>query len=220
MGDEKPLYFTENAKLFKEYDIRIVIVNDMPNTGDPWDNEKYQRNCAVRWLKEAGIEDNDVVGVFDVDEIPRKEAISYYDKQMGTAGFVMDKYSCYINLLEGKQNWNVGKCTTWNILKNTTLSDLRASGPNFLINYAGWHMSFMGGVKRMFEKLDAFAHAEANNAKLRNSLEYKYETGQSLWGEDFWKFVQIDETFPSYIQKNKKEFSHLIKQEWNTTGKH
>jgi beta-1,4-mannosyl-glycoprotein beta-1,4-N-acetylglucosaminyltransferase len=209
-GDKKSLHFEENKHLFKDYNIRHVIVEDMPNSGEPWDNEKFQRNCAIRALHD--VEDDDVIGIFDLDEIPRKEAVAYYDKRMGVAGFTMEKYSCYLNLLEGIQNWNVGKCSTWNIVKKSTLSDIRNMGPNFIINYAGWHMSFMGGLDRMYEKLFAFAHQEANNAKLLDSLEYKYATGQSLWGDDFWLFVPINETFPKYLRENQHEFRHLIRQ--------
>jgi len=40
----------------------------------------------------------------------------------------------------------------------------------------------------------------------------KFETGQSLWGDDYWRFVKIDATFPKYLQENQSEFEHLIKK--------
>lgn len=209
-GDPKELVFEQNKHLFSNYNIRHIIVEDLPNNGDAWANENYQRDCILRGL--ADCKDEDVIFIGDLDEIPRKEAIEYYDSRMGTAGLCMDKYSVFINLLEGIQNWSVAKITTWDILKETTPNKLRNSGPNFIINYAGWHISFLGGIEKMKEKLFAYAHTESVTSKLLDNLEYKYATGQSLWGNDHWRFVKIDKTFPKYIQHNQQEFKHLIRE--------
>lgn len=77
---------------------------------------------------------------------------------------------------------------------------------------AGWHMSFMGGYEKMVEKLYAYAHTETVTADLMSNLKRKYETGESLWGTDFWRFVKIDSTFPKYLFEHQEEFKHLIKQ--------
>lgn len=209
-GDPKPINF--NPERFRDFNFIHLVVDDMPNNGDTWANEGHQRDCIMRVLKDLSLNDDDVIFIGDLDEIPRVEAVQYYDPRMNVAGLCMDKYSCYLNLLEGEQNWSVAKLCTYGMLKNTAPNKLRNSGANFIINYAGWHMSFMGGVDKMLEKLDAFAHQEANTATLRDNLQYKYETGQSLWHTDFWKFLKINSTFPKYLQENQHEFEHLIKK--------
>lgn len=209
-GDPKPLYFEQNKHLFKDYNIRHIIVEDMPNNGNPWDNEKFQRDCALRGMDD--VKNKDIVIISDLDEIPRWQAVQFYEPRMGTVALQMDKYSCYVNLLEGVQNWGVGKITTYDILRHSIPSDIRNGGRDFCLYFAGWHMSFLGGVEKMKEKLFAYAHTESLTPELLNNLEYKYETGQSLWASDFWKFVKIDESFPKYLRENQDEFKHLIKQ--------
>jgi len=206
----EPKLFNFDAERFKGFDIRYLQLHDLPNNGNAWDNENYQRDRIKDYLRDCMPKDKIFIG--DLDEIPRPEAVNYYDSRMGVAGLCMDKYSCYMNLLEGVQNWSVGKLCTWEILRQTTPNKLRNSGANFIINYAGWHISFLGGVEKMKEKLFAYAHTETVTGDLLSNLEYKFATGQSLWGKDFWKFVDIDETFPKYLQEHKEEFKEYIKE--------
>lgn len=208
-GDPKPLYFDENKDDFKQYNIRHIIVDELPNNGDAWANENAQRDAIVNGLYDC--EDNDVVIISDLDEIPRWQAVQYYLPSMGTASIQMDKFSYYLNCVEGYQSWGIAKITTWELLKQTTPNRLRNDGSNFSIYYGGWHFAWMGGFDRMMLKLDSFAHQEANTSALRWSLKKKYETGESLWGNDFWSFKKIDETFPKYLHENQEEFKHLIK---------
>lgn len=79
-GDPKPLHFDEIKDEFSDYNI-IHVVTGLPNTGDPWRNENYQRDCIAQAL--VGADDDDVIIISDVDEIPRWQAVQFYDKQMG-----------------------------------------------------------------------------------------------------------------------------------------
>lgn len=49
--------------------VRHIIVDDMPETNDPWVRETWQRNAMTRGLSDA--HENDLVIMSDVDEIPR-----------------------------------------------------------------------------------------------------------------------------------------------------
>lgn len=209
-GDKKPLYYQYNKQDYFGYDIYHAVQENMPNTGNAWDNEGAQRDKIYDCLVKLRAKDDDIVIISDLDEIPRWQAVQFYEPRMGVASLQMDKYSCYINLLEGIQNWGIAKITTWGHLKNTTPNKLRNGGSDFTIYYGGWHMSFLGGVSKMKEKLFAYAHTETVTAKLLESLQYKFDNGQSLWGDDFWQFVKIDKSFPQYLQDNQEEFSHLI----------
>jgi len=209
-GDQKPFYFDEKKHLFSDYNIRHIKVHDLPNNGNNWDAENDQRDASLRGLFDC--EDDDIILVNDADEIPRWQAVQFYEPRMGTISLQQDKYSVYLNLLEGIQNWGVAKVTTWGRLKDSTPNKIRNGGTDFTLYFGGWHMSFMGGIEKMKEKLFAYAHAETVTSELLGSLEYKYETGQSLWGKDFWRFVEIDNTFPQYLYENQQEFSHLIKK--------
>lgn len=210
-GEPKELVFEQNKHLFAQYNIRHLVVDvSMPNNGDAWANEKYQRDFCTVGL--ADMNNDDIVIISDLDEIPRWQAVQFYEPRMGVASLQMDKYSVYLNLLEGIQNWGVGKIVTGKHLYERSASEIRNGGADFGIYFGGWHMSFMGGVERMKEKLFAYAHTETLKPELLDNLEYKYVSGQSLWHTDYWKFVKIDESFPRYLFENQEEFKHLIKQ--------
>ncbi len=131
---------------------------------------------------------------------------------MGIVGVKMDKISYFLNCIEGYQQWEVGRLLTFGMLKNSNPSDIRNGGFQTVMCEAGWHMSFMGGYEKMVEKLYAYAHTETVTADLMSNLKRKYETGESLWGTDFWRFVKIGSTFPKYLFEHQEEFKHLIKQ--------
>ncbi|NQU73263.1 MAG: hypothetical protein HQ547_00945, partial [Candidatus Omnitrophica bacterium] len=79
---EKPLYFQEYKHEFSEYLDRIVyqMVDDVPKKrltgwGSRWDREAHQRNCISRALMRCNCDDDDIILISDVDEIPRAEEI-------------------------------------------------------------------------------------------------------------------------------------------------
>lgn len=209
-GDPKTLYFNENKHLFADYNIRHIIVDNLPQTGNAWDAENAQRDAITKGLFDC--QDDDVIIVSDLDEIPRWQAVQYYDARMNVTSLTMEKLSYYLNCVEGHQSWQIAKMVTWKLLKQTTPNKLRNGGHNFVINYAGWHFAWMGGFDRMMQKLDSFAHQEANTATLRDNLKRKYETGESMWGSDFWRFVKIDATFPKFLFENQEMFKELIRK--------
>jgi beta-1,4-mannosyl-glycoprotein beta-1,4-N-acetylglucosaminyltransferase len=85
VGGPKPLFFTENKERFAKWShkIRHVVMTaeEAPKETDPWHRETYQRNCILRGLD--GIDDNDVVFISDVDEIP--DMTKYTPNELVTA---------------------------------------------------------------------------------------------------------------------------------------
>ncbi len=211
-GDPKPLYFAEQKHLFKDYNIVHLIDQSMPNNGDAWKNENHQRDTLLYGLTEC--EDDDIVGIFDADEIPKASMVKKYEKEMGIVGVKQDKFSYYLNCVEGYQQWEVGRLLTWGMLKQSTPNKVRNSPFHTVMCEAGWHFSFMGGVDKMLQKFFAYAHTESLKEDVidPDKLRSKYERGESLWSKDYWRFVEIDETFPKYLYENQEEFKSLIKE--------
>lgn len=88
----KPLYFRENRARFSAFHNQIihVVVDDMPQSFDPWVPENFQRNCIARGL--VNCRPDDWILVSDLDEIPRaaivKEMtakIPYHDNPFANA---------------------------------------------------------------------------------------------------------------------------------------
>ena len=71
----KPLHYRENRARFSAFHDKIihVIVDDMPQSSDPWIPENFQRNCIARGL--TNCRPDDFVLVSDLDEIPRARTV-------------------------------------------------------------------------------------------------------------------------------------------------
>ncbi len=82
-----------------------------------------------------------------------------------------------------------------------------------IVSDGGWHFTYMGGAKKIIEKLEAFAHTELNTNELKNNdrILQRINEGKSVFGDLNLKFVQLDNTYPSYILENQEQYAHLIK---------
>ena len=190
---------------------RILKADDGVNT-DPWENEYKLRNFILTVLNEIGVKDNDSIVICDADEIPRRSVIEQYNVSQGFCALIMDKYGYYLNCMEGRQTWNLPRIMPFSYLKTTTPQEVRSSGYPNQIDNAGWHFSYMGGVERMIEKFKSFAHQEESVQKVAKPeiLAEKLKNGQSLWGNDYWQFVEIDDTYPIDVVQNTSKYKHLI----------
>jgi beta-1,4-mannosyl-glycoprotein beta-1,4-N-acetylglucosaminyltransferase len=71
----------------------------------------------------------------------------------------------------------------------------------------------MGGLEKILYKINSFAHTEFNKDEYKDPEKIKFymKNGIDLFTkEKKYKVVEIDDTFPSYIQKNKEKFKDLI----------
>jgi beta-1,4-mannosyl-glycoprotein beta-1,4-N-acetylglucosaminyltransferase len=85
-----------------------------------------------------------------------------------------------------------------------------------LIDYGGWHFSFLGGVERIIEKLEAFSHVEYNKEEFKDpqKIQKAINSGRDILGRGFrYRFIPLDSTFPEYLLNNMGKYKHLIRQE-------
>jgi hypothetical protein len=78
----------------------------------------------------------------------------------------------------------------------------------------GWHFSYLGGIDKIIQKLEAFAHTEYNKEEFKDpdKLSQIINSGKDIFNRNFnYKFIPIDDTFPEYIQKNFNKYPNLIK---------
>lgn len=175
-GKPKPLCFRNNSNRFKAFEdqIRHIVVDDMPDGDNPWEREFHQRNSLKLGLHDAAADD--CVLISDADEIARPEVL----KQIAEAGsmrFLEQDLSIYF------LDWRAmdRPTGTWakayagpaaSIMEMQDLSAPRFNDPSYArslnrdpefpaVEGAGWHFSWLGGVEKMLEKLDATSHTEA-----------------------------------------------------------
>lgn len=231
--EKKQLFFENNKNRFRKFSNKIIhiIVDDAPEIiknekekPDRWIIEKFQRNCIERGLTECN--SNDIVLVSDVDEIPRsssiKEAINILDKNKECiVSFRQRLFYYFLN----------GLCTMGNTLtpwlgtvachyKDFPGGDQArmTKGRNkIIVNDAGWHFSYLGGIEKIIYKIESFAHSEFDNNHVKNKdrIQDRIEKGVDLFdrpGRSKQLYIKIDESFPDYLKDNIKKFKHLIRE--------
>ena len=95
----------------------------------------------------------------------------------------------------------------------TKLLIKKASKNVTVIDDGGWHFSYMGGVQRVIKKLESFAHSEYNKPEFKDpgKIENAIREGKDIFGRDFiYRLVEIDETYPGYLLKNRNKFGSYI----------
>jgi beta-1,4-mannosyl-glycoprotein beta-1,4-N-acetylglucosaminyltransferase len=198
-----------------KYENVIEFCAEVPNNGNPWDNEFAQRNYIKEALKSFNPNDDDIIIISDVDEIPSCEAVKKYSLEMGQTFLMMNHYGGYLNLIYGRNSWPYCKITTWGLLKNTTPNSVRLDGADTaVLQNAGWHFGWMGGIDRAVTKFKSFSHQEPEIQQYSDyeNLKQRLEKGQSIFGNEFIEICEIDESYPLYLRENKHKFEKLIKK--------
>lgn len=212
----KPLYYQENKARFKKFHKKIIhiVVDDNPDVSMTWIIERFQLSAVTRGLKKC--KPNDIILYSCVDEIPRAEKILEWKNKPGKLkSFKQEKCFYFLNYVMN------GKNTEHHATKMFQYKDLRKFKdiyltiflkPDVEIPNGGWHLSYIGGIKRIQKKLAAFAHQELNNDKYNTAETIKRSIAEGKDPFGFgWRFHVEDRSFlPEYVQKNQKKFKSLI----------
>ena len=227
-GKPKKLNFDLNK--FKRFrnKINYIVVDDTPekikisHKGGESPVEKHQRNSIMKGIKDAN--DNDLIILSDVDEIPNLNKISEYNKK-NFAVFSQKMFMYKINLLNVKENnWHGSKiCLKKNLKSPQWLRDLKFKKYPFwridktsnlqIIENGGWHFAYLQTPENISKKIKSFAHGEFNKTNISNeeNIKLKIEKGQDIFerGHNLKK-VEIDSSFPKYILQNKDKLKKWI----------
>lgn len=209
VGNKKELNFKSNLEMYKKFldKVTYIVVNDMPNTENPWDNENYQRACIDKGIQKLELNDEDIIVVSDCDEIPNSELLNkikngniIIDKDI-LYGLNMDfyyyNYTCKQDIL-----WNKGKLLTYNKYKSSLLNDeikkleyIRKSNSDKLIQNGGWHLSFFGDKNFIVNKIKNFAHQEHNNDKCINDIDTNVNNNKCIFDRRQLKNIKIENNY-------------------------
>lgn len=232
---EKPLFFEQNKERFKPFlhKIEHIVVDKYPTffskfrVPTTWDYDDHQKEQILQGLKNA--KPDDTIIISDVDEIPRPELVTKYAGTPGVKVFQQRLYYYYLNCFikkypepieayNGYMPWQGTVMLPYKDLKTVQKARLirgeRKNSKNVtIIPEGGWHFSYLGGVKKVIEKIEAYAHTEHNIEDFKDSkrIEEIIRKGGSLYGQELdSEFVQIDQNFPKYLQEHKDKYSALI----------
>jgi len=229
-GRKKRLNF--DIKKFNKFKDKIeyLIIDDIPINVKPikkgWHEnhtrDQYQRNSLVRGYKDCHPED--LIMISDIDEIPNPKKIKEFNIKNKYACFLQKNFQSKINLLNISEGaWPGTKICQKKYLKSPQwLRNLKIKKKPFwkifskkiqIINNGGWHFSFLKDPESIRNKIISYSHQEYNTKEFTNTdlIKKRISFGEDLFKRKInYKKVEIDQTFPEYIVKNKKKFEDWI----------
>lgn len=220
-GSSKPLFFRDSRQRFGPYidKIRYITADDMPRQASAWEREFFQRNAIKRGILDANA--SDIVIVSDCDEVPSPAALDYLREHDGYFSLDMPMYQFYLNMMAVEAGWN--KVFAYSYSLSDAIPDYsrirqipdkvfeQFSGTNHKINAAGWHFTFLGGVERIRQKIQAYSHAEKWQQSMlkAGNADRQMRLLKDVGGGKFLRYCAIDQSFPKTVVANYEYFVQL-----------
>lgn len=212
-GNPKPLYYEMNKERFQKFSDKIihVVLTDHFDTPDPWVRENFQRQQIMRVLTEC--QPDDIIIISDADEIVRPSSLpaiihALHSEKKDIVGCSQTLYRFFLNARD-PQAWNGSYASTYGYLSTNKVDLYKARmacqwNQHPIIENAGWHFSWMGGHKRVVQKIESYAHQEEDHDRnktpryIQDQLD-KYNCA----------IVTLDESYPRYMLENIEKFKQL-----------
>lgn len=215
MNKKKPLYYELNKGKFKKFKSKIIhnVIKDTPDVNNPWIINDYQFSQMIRGLKNA--KPDDIVLFGDADEIPKADKVRQWSKKAGKHKVFMQWLAYYyLNYFSTKPyNW-----AGTHMMKMRDLKKLQSmwiakySKVDRYIPEGGWHLSYMGGVKRIQEKISSQAHQEYNTDKYNTpeNIIKGIVKGVDFMGQGNVFRMRPLAMLPDYVKENGLQFKELL----------
>ena len=229
-NNPKELKFDINK--YEKFKDRIIYikVTDLPDGRDPYLRENHQRNSILKGLINSN--DQDIIIISDLDEIPNPEVFKNCKKEMKFAVF-KQKHFYYKFNLQSKNNphWLGSRiCLKEYLVSPQWLRDLKFKKRPFwrldkfrlnnIIENGGWHFcnlkkpeSLLYKYKNLCETDDPIHFNEKIDEKYLNIEEIKkrINEGQDIIGrKDNFIKVNLDNSFPKFLINNQSFYSDWL----------
>ena len=230
-GREKKLNF--NIEKFKKFNKKIeyLVIDDLPlnvqSNKKGWHEnhmrDQFQRNSLARGFEKYHSED--LIMISDIDEIPDPKKIKEFDTKNKYACFLQKNFQSKINLLNITDGfWSGTKICKKKYLKSPQwLREIKIKKRPFwkffkdkepqLIEFGGWHFSFLKEPELIKKKIISYSHQEFNKVDFTDTdkIKERIMSGEDLFDRNIkYKIVEVDSTFPEYIYNNKDKFKAWI----------
>lgn len=197
------LFFQKNGDAFN------------PNNGS-WVLEKQQRNS----LQQAAefIADDDLVMIGDLDEIPDPRVLANITLPEQPLALRMRFHYYFMNCKSSNgEKWWSGTILTcgqhFKMLSPQALRDKRneyAQQKN-----GGWHFSYLGGVEKIKQKIQSFAHTEFNKAEYLDDehIIRSLQKGKDVFNRKHkkYRFMPLS-VYPSVLKMAMKEYPQFVRK--------
>ena len=217
------MFFDNNKKLFEEFNSKIIhiIIDQLPHLypnidyskNEQWINEHFQRNSIKNGIDKIVLNEEDIIIVSDLDEIPDFNLLSRIKNNefiMHDNIYSLEQDLYYYNLNTTLTiKWYNSKILSYKKYKELNLSfqDIRHLNCNN-IPRGGWHLSYFGDKDFIQNKIKHFSHQEYNNDNYINleSIDTKITNQTDLYGRDNINIVKIPIEQNSYLPHHYEKF--------------
>lgn len=195
-GKHKALLFDSAKYAWANSKIRYIVMSqeDFSECKDePWSRERLQREYLKKGFEDAS--PSDIVLISDVDEIISPECIpdSIAEGVFKTFEQLMFYFYCdYLCITEPL--WFNARAVRADFAQKNSLNDIRLGAQSVLnvlheerISDGGWHFSYLGGIKKINEKLERMAEQELNISKHKNQSNQmrSVQLGHDIYNRPF-----------------------------------
>lgn len=229
-GLEKPLFFGENRDLFDfvEPGLTYGTIPGRSRKGkNPFIEEAYQRLGLDHLIKVAGIADDDLLIMSDVDEIPSRHTIDllrWCDKVPKIIHLRLKNYLYSFEFLVDNNSWRASVHRYQ--LGETKYAHFQQS--DVILADSGWHCSFcFRYINDFIFKMKAYSHFD--RVRFSRLLNSKRVQNVICKGTDLFDMLPEEYTFkeimakrgaiprsysgvhlPSYLLENVEKFKYLL----------
>jgi beta-1,4-mannosyl-glycoprotein beta-1,4-N-acetylglucosaminyltransferase len=233
-GLPKPYYLAQSWERFNKWKNKIIYlqieqsteglhfdkVKSYTPTDGSWILEQQQRSALL--LGQDIIYDTDKVLLGDLDEFPEPAAIKAFQLLEPTditypIVFSQLFHYYYMNCqnIGYERQWNGTIIATGDQFKELGPQHLRDNRNNYPgIKNGGYHFSYLGGIEKIKEKIQSFAHTEFNREDITSdeNIIRSLEKGEDIFKRPnvSYKFVGLDE-YPEHIRNLMLEYPQFIK---------
>ena len=220
--NDKPYNFLENSKRFEPYFSKIIYKKiDLTDSlfkqskfdtrynpqSNYWKLENRQRDSLLKNIK---FNDNDIIIISDLDEIPD---LSILDISKIIQPISLKMKMFYYSITNcSVTDWIGSVICSYRVINNwfkNSAQLLRNNRFNLIPVENGWHWSYLGNAEFIQNKIKNFAHTEYNNdnfTKLED-IQKHIDNNEDLFGRGF-KYIKIDPVkfYPERILKIMDKF--------------
>ena len=224
VGNNKKLYFEENKHKFDFISNKIIhiVVDDFVylknninfHNNEQWKNEHHQRNSITKGIEKLSLDDDDIIIISDVDEIPDPNILKNIKNnniKITIHALIQDFY--YYNLNSKiSTKWPLSKILNYKKFKehNKEPQQIRFANCDKILN-GGWHLSCFGDSSFIKNKLENFSHQEFNNTEYTDvdKIKYRIDNFIDILNRNDIKIIKLSFSENNYLPP---QCENLLKQ--------